>query len=73
MGAPDGLPSMGLHRVRHDCRDLAAADPSMLFFRSAYISMVAVMEWCTTKQSGLTHLALFIFIIHLFGHEILGF
>ena len=25
MGEPAGLPSMGSHRVRHDCRDLAAA------------------------------------------------
>ena len=25
MGEPGGLPSMGLHRVGHDCRDLAAA------------------------------------------------
>ena len=24
-GEPGGLPSMGSHRVRHDCRDLAAA------------------------------------------------
>ena len=24
-GDPGGLPSMGLHRVRHDCIDLAAA------------------------------------------------
>ena len=25
MGEPGGLPSMGSHRVRHDCSDLAAA------------------------------------------------
>ena len=25
MGDPDGLPSLGLHRVGHDCSDLAAA------------------------------------------------
>ena len=25
MREPGGLPSMGLHRVRHDCSDLAAA------------------------------------------------
>ena len=24
-GEPGGLPSMGSHRVRHDCSDLAAA------------------------------------------------
>ena len=25
IGEPDGLPSMGSHRVGHDCSDLAAA------------------------------------------------
>ena len=25
MGEPGGLPSLGSHRVRHDCSDLAAA------------------------------------------------
>ena len=25
-GSLAGLPSLGLHRVRHDCRDLAAAE-----------------------------------------------
>ena len=24
-GKPGGLPSMGLHRIRHDCSDLAVA------------------------------------------------
>ena len=30
MGEPGGLPSVGLHRVRHDCSNLAAvaADPT---------------------------------------------
>ena len=32
-GEPGGLPSLGLHRVGHDCRNLAAAaaaeDPSL--------------------------------------------
>ena len=27
-GKPGGLPSMGSHRVGHDCRDLAAAEYS---------------------------------------------
>ena len=34
MGEPGGLPSMGSHRVRHDCSDLAeaaAAGVSYLF------------------------------------------
>ena len=29
MGVPGGLPSMGLHRVRHDWSDLAAAAPTL--------------------------------------------
>ena len=29
MGEPGGLPSMGLHRVGHDCSDLAAAAAAM--------------------------------------------
>ena len=28
-GEPDGLPSMGSHRVRHNCSDLAAAVSSV--------------------------------------------
>ena len=39
MGEPGWLPPMGLHRVRHDCSDLAAAaekesalDPDFFFF-----------------------------------------
>ena len=28
-GEPGGLPSMGLHRVGHDCSDLAAAAAGM--------------------------------------------
>ena len=31
-GEPGGLLSMGLHRVRHDCSDLAAAAAAMLGF-----------------------------------------
>ena len=29
-GEPDGLPSMGSHRVGHDCSDLAAAAAAIL-------------------------------------------
>ena len=39
MGEPGGLPSMGLHKVGHDCSDLAAAaaaacspQPSLISF-----------------------------------------
>ena len=30
-GQPDGLPSMGSHRVGHDCSDLAAAAAAAVF------------------------------------------
>ena len=30
MGEPDGLPSMGSHRVRHDWSDLAAAAADLM-------------------------------------------
>ena len=36
MVGPDGRPSMGLHRVRHDCSDLAAA---------AAAATTRVLEW----------------------------
>ena len=39
MGEPGGLPSMGLHRVRHDWSDLAAAavySYSQFFFKNTY-------------------------------------
>ena len=32
MGEPGGLLSMGLHRVRHDCSDLAAAAAAAGYF-----------------------------------------
>ena len=32
MGEPDGLPSMGSHRVGHDWSDLAAAAAEMLLY-----------------------------------------
>ena len=34
-GEPDGLPSMGSHRVRHDWRDLAAAAAAVYIMRNA--------------------------------------
>ena len=35
---PCGLPSMGLHRVRHDCSDLAAAADNILKSRDFTLS-----------------------------------
>ena len=34
MGEPDGLPSMGLHRVRHDSSDLAAVAVAVRLYDS---------------------------------------
>ena len=39
-GEPVGLPSMGSHRVRHDCRDLAAAAATQI--RLIVIDMIYV-------------------------------
>ena len=36
-GEPGGLPSMGSHRVRHDCIDLAAAAAPSLYFSKTNI------------------------------------
>ena len=38
IGEPCGLPSMGLHRVRHDCSDLAAAADNILKSRDFTLS-----------------------------------
>ena len=38
MGEPGGLPSMGLHRVGHDWRDLAAAAAAWLHIFSFIVS-----------------------------------
>ena len=48
MGKPGGLPSMGLHIVRHDLSDLAAAAAASQFYlqflkESPVFSIVAVL------------------------------
>ena len=40
-GEPGGLPSMGSHRVGHDCSDLAART----FKRIGFYVLCAVSEW----------------------------
>ena len=40
MGEPGGLPSMGSHRVGHDCSDLAAA----AFFSYTLILNIRIFE-----------------------------
>ena len=46
MGEPGGLPSMGLHRVRHDCSDLAAT-------AAAATSALKDQSYGTTTQQRL--------------------
>ena len=46
-GEPGGLPSMGLHRVRHDWNDLAVAavsseHPGLISFRMDWLDLLAV-------------------------------
>ena len=40
MGEPGGLPSMGSHRVGHDCCDLAAAVAACLLWRNVCLSLL---------------------------------
>ena len=42
MGEPDGLPSMGSHRVGHDWGDLAAAAAAGSYLHSIYIVSSAI-------------------------------
>ena len=43
-GEPAGLPSMGLHRVWHDWRDLAAAAASNSFWCTVHVQLL-LKEW----------------------------
>ena len=45
-GEPGGLPSMGSHRVGHDCSDLAAAAPFLCFS----LSGLSVLLFRTTRS-----------------------
>ena len=44
MGEPGGLPSMGLHRVGHDCSDLAAAAAEALNNKAAAADTDSVVD-----------------------------
>ena len=50
-GEPGGLPSMGLHRVRHDWHDLAAAaeeekSPSISHFVPSHMTIWSIVHLC---------------------------
>ena len=46
MGEPSGLPSMGSHRVGHDCSDLAAAAVKAMVFP---VVMYGCESWTMKK------------------------
>ena len=52
-GEPGGLPSMGSHRVGHDCSDLAAAaaDCSPPNYSVHGISQAIILEWVAISFS----------------------
>ena len=56
-GEPDGLPSMGLHRVGHDWSDLAAAAAKLNyhFTRASPVSLLACQS-CMRSCTGALHL-----------------
>ena len=61
MGEPSGLPSMGLHRVRHNWSDLAAAAAATAYLRGL-IYLASIIQFLTlTEQIQ----SIFAFIIPL--------
>ena len=47
-GEPGGLPSMGLHRVRHDCSDLAAA--AVIWEEGGFVRKNQLPRFCSTLK-----------------------
>ena len=64
-GEPGGLPSMGLHRVRHDWSDLAAATAYIIFDHLRNINI----NWNVNydNNSSVTNFFLQIFFLSLFS------
>ena len=50
MGEPDGLPSMGLHRVGHDRSDLAAAAAAAAILFTAHCFTAPSLDWCLRQE-----------------------
>ena len=44
MGEPGGLPSMGTHRVGHDCRDSAAGAAAAVYFKTINVSNEIILS-----------------------------
>ena len=56
-GEPGGLPSMGSHRVRHDCSDLAAAAAAAAAWTInyrlyLYKPVELIISYCTIHATG---------------------
>ena len=53
-GEPGGLLSVGLHRVRHDCSDLAAAAVNLITRTTALSNSMKLSHalWGHTRQLG---------------------
>ena len=49
---PDGLLSMGSHRVRHDCSDLAAAAWTINYRLYLYKPVEFIISYCTIHATG---------------------
>ena len=56
MGEPGGLLSMGSHRVRHNCSDLAAAANPLLGFPDSSDPQVGTIPWKRAWQPTLIFL-----------------
>ena len=49
MGEPGGLPSMGSHRVRHDCSDLAVAASGWALIHYVFLKEGKLGNWSRDK------------------------
>ena len=48
-GEPGGLPSMGSHRVRHDCSDSAAAAAAAKLILLDSLSFISVLSFSSVR------------------------
>ena len=67
-GEPGGLPSMGSHRVGHDCSDLAAAAAVFFYKAIPYTQTLLVNLYCIAVTSVIKGLgyAVFTFSMMIF-------
>ena len=69
-GEPRGLPSMGLHRVGHDCSDLAAAGfKRLLLGRKVMINLDSILKSRDITLTTKVHLVKAVFPVVMYGCE----